>query len=178
MNSPPLPFVALAVRSVRHYLEHGALLPCPENLPGEFKEPAAAFVSIKKRKTLRGCIGTLQPVEPNLAMEIIRNAVHAASQDPRFPPVTLEELPGLSFSVDVLSPMEKVNDLSELNCKQYGLLLRSRDKQGVLLPDLEGVDTVKEQLRICRKKAGLSENEPAEMYRFQVKRYRQDEAQA
>lgn len=168
----PHPFVALAIKSVQYYLDHNSYLPCPENLPDEFKAKSGAFVSIKKNKSLRGCIGTILPAEDNLAQEIVRNAVHAAIQDPRFPPVTCKELPDLTFSVDVLSPLEKIRDVSELDCKRYGVLLKNDNKQGVLLPDIEGVETVEDQVRICRKKAGLDEDEPAEMFRFQVKRYR------
>ncbi|MBI4389588.1 MAG: AmmeMemoRadiSam system protein A [Nitrospinae bacterium] len=168
----PHPFVALAIKSIQYYLDHNAYLPCPENLPDDLKTKSGAFVSIKKNKSLRGCIGTILPVEDNLAREIVRNAVHAAVQDPRFPPVIRKELPDLTFSVDVLSPLEKIHDAIELDCKKYGLLLKTESKQGVLLPDIEGVETVQDQIRICRKKAGLAEDEPAEMFRFQVKRYR------
>lgn len=165
------PIVDLAVKSVHYYLRHKKILPCPADIPDELKTKAGAFVSITKQKALRGCIGTITPVEGNLAMEIIRNAVHAAMEDPRFSPVSSDELPHLSFSVDVLTPLEKVNTACELNCKEYGLVLKNEHKQGVLLPDLEGVDSVEEQIRICRKKAGLKSDEPVEMFRFQVKRY-------
>ena len=147
------------------------MLPCPENLPAELKKRAGVFVSIKNKTALRGCIGTIDPIEDNLAQEIIRNAVHAATEDPRFSSITSDELPDLAFSVDVLTPLEKVNDLSQLDCKKYGLLLKGKSRQGVLLPDLETVNTVEDQIRICRKKASLKENDPVEMFRFRVERY-------
>ena len=171
METQPHPYVTLAIQSVQHYLEHGVPLPCPENLPEDLQEPKGAFVSIKNGMKLRGCIGELTPTHDNLAIEIIQNAVSAASRDPRFSPVSWDELPNLTFSVDVLSPLEKVEDVSKLDCKQFGLTVKSGDKQGVLLPDLDGVDTVAEQLRICLKKGGIDESEPYEMYRFEVERY-------
>lgn len=163
--------VDLAVKSVQHYLRHREWLPCPADIPDELKKRAGVFVSIKNQKNLRGCIGTITPVEDNLALEIIRNAIHAATEDPRFSPITSDEIPYLSFSVDVLTPMEKVKNPADLDCKKYGLLLKSGHKQGVLLPDLEGVPTVEEQIRICRKKARMNTDEPVEMFRFQVIRY-------
>lgn len=169
MKSHPL--IDLACESVEYFLTHRKRLPCPENLPEKFKVKRGAFVSIKKDKNLRGCIGTLVPVEENLALEVIRNAVHAATEDPRFPPVTHSELPDLIFSVDVLSPLEKIIDVSKLDCKKYGVLLQGEDRQGVLLPDLEGVNSVEEQIRICKRKAGLKDNDPMEMFRFTVERY-------
>lgn len=167
----PHPFIDLAVKSVQYFLKHKNKLPCPENLPTEFKRQAGVFVSIKNQKELRGCIGTIEPVEDDLAREIIRNAVHAATEDPRFLPVTSGELPNLTFSIDVLTPLEKVNSVSELDCKKYGVLLKGKNRQGVLLPDLEAVNTVEDQIKICRKKAGLKENDPVEMFRFRVERY-------
>lgn len=171
METKPHPYVALAVRSVRHYLEHGVPLPCPENLTEDLLQPKGAFVTIKNRGKLRGCIGELNPTHDNLAVEIIQNAVAAASRDPRFAPVSIDEIKNLTISIDVLTPLEKVNDVSQLDCKKFGLTVTSIDKQGVLLPDLEGVDTVAEQLRICLKKSRISENESYEIHRFEVERY-------
>ncbi|MFQ5451105.1 MAG: AmmeMemoRadiSam system protein A [Nitrospinaceae bacterium] len=172
MESDVHPITDLARQAVRYYLDHGIPLPCQEPLCDDFKQPSGAFVSIKKGKKLRGCIGSLSPTHGNLAIEIIQNAISAATKDPRFYPVTREELDDLTFSVDVLTPLEKVDDFSQLDSKRYGVAVKSGDKQGILLPDLEGIDTVEEQLRICLKKAKIQENEPYEMYRFQVTRYK------
>lgn len=165
------PYLELAIRAVQYYLENGKILPCPDDLPAELQTRAGAFVSIKKDKKLRGCIGSIAPTEKNLAMEIISNAVNAATKDPRFSPVTKNELPDLAFSVDILGPTEKVDKVSELNCKKYGIIINSGSKQGVLLPNLEGVNTVEEQIRICRAKANLNAIESIDIYRFEVKRY-------
>jgi AmmeMemoRadiSam system protein A len=171
METNTHPYVTLAIQAVQHYLDHGVPLPCPDNLAENMKDPKSVFVSIKNGSKLRGCIGDLTPSQNTLAKEIIHNATSAANRDPRFPPVTLDELPDLTFSVDVLTPLEKVEDVSELDCKQYGLAVKTGKRLGVLLPDLDGVDNVAEQLRICLKKGGIDKDEPIEMYRFEVVRY-------
>ncbi len=166
------PYVSLARESVGHFLNHHTKLPCPDPLSQDLQARTGAFVSIKKKRQLRGCIGTLEPSEANLAVEIIENALKAALHDPRFSPVSVEELEDLSYSVDVLRPLEKISSASELDPKVYGLVVRSNSKQGVLLPDLEGVDSIEDQIRICRDKGKIADDEPLEMYRFRVDRYR------
>ena len=171
MNSIPHPYIELAVHSVSHFLIHHERLPCPARLSDDLKEKAGAFVSIKRNKALRGCIGTLHPQEPNLALEIIENAVKAATRDPRFSPVTPNEISELLFSIDVILPMEKVEDIKDLDPKSFGLMIKTDQKQGVLLPDLEGVASVRDQIKICRAKGRIKANEPQEMFRFQVHRF-------
>jgi AmmeMemoRadiSam system protein A len=132
---------------------------------------AGAFVSLKKDGRLRGCIGTFQPTRANLAEEIISNAISAACRDPRFQPVEPEELEQLDISVDVLSDPEPVSEPSMLDPNRYGVIVRKGDRVGLLLPDLEGVDTVEEQLNIARRKAGISPDEQVQLYRFTVTRH-------
>lgn len=163
--------VGLAEKSVRHYIQKGKPLPCPEDLPENLRQKAGAFVSIKIKKKLRGCIGTIRPRERDLAHEIIQNAISAAAKDPRFSPVSKEELDDLTFSVDVISALEKVDSPSQLDAKIYGVVVKNGGKQGVLLPDLEGVESPEEQIQICRMKADIKEDDPVELYRFTVKRY-------
>ena len=165
------PYISLAQESIQHYLNHHEKLSCPSPLPKDLQLRSGAFVSIKKLRQLRGCIGTLEPSEPNLAMEIIENSLKAALHDPRFSPVRAEELQDLSYSIDVIRPLEKVSTREELDPRIYGLVVRSKGKQGVLLPDLEGVDSAEEQIRICRNKGRIDEDEPTEMYRFKVDRF-------
>jgi len=129
------------------------------------------FVSLKKKGNLRGCIGTFIPTQENIAQEIIKNAISAAVDDPRFSPVTISELGDLTISVDVLSPPEEISDISELDPKKYGVIVSSGYKKGLLLPDLEGVDTAEEQVDIARRKAGIYPDEKVKLYRFEVKRY-------
>ena len=137
---------------------------------------AGAFVSLHDEKgNLRGCIGTFLPTCDNVALEVIRNAIGAATEDPRFPPLMSEELEGLDVKVDVLSAPEPVSGPDELDAKRYGVIVQSKrdwHKRGLLLPDLEGVDTVDYQIEICRQKAGIAPDEPVKLYRFEVKRYK------
>jgi AmmeMemoRadiSam system protein A len=166
------PYISLAQESIHHYLNHREKLSCPDPLSKDLKSRSGAFVSIKKLKQLRGCIGTLEPCEPNLAMEIIENALKAALHDPRFSPVTTEELQDLTYSIDVVRPLEKISALEELDPNIYGLVVKSNGKQGVLLPDLEGVNSKEEQIQICRAKGKIPNDEPIEIYRFKVDRFR------
>lgn len=165
------PLVALARAAVETYVRHRRQVE-PPDLPADLPQRAGAFVSIKtKGGALRGCIGTLLPTQKSLALEIIHNAIAAASNDPRFPPVSPQELPDLSYSVDVVGPLEPVTDPQELDPKRYGVMVVSGNRRGVLLPDLEGVDTVEQQLAIARAKAFIMPDEPAQLYRFQVQRH-------
>jgi AmmeMemoRadiSam system protein A len=136
------------------------------------KEKAGVFVCIKKGGDLRGCIGTFMPCTENVAQEIIRNAISAATKDPRFTPVTGDILNDLEYSVDVLSPPEKISAIGELDPKKYGVIVVNGPRKGLLLPDLEGVDSVEEQLRIAKMKAWISPEEEVEIFRFKVSRYR------
>jgi len=163
--------VALARRAIEEYVRRGRVIePPPDLSPELLSRRAGAFVSLKKRGELRGCIGTFLPTEPTLAREIIKNAIHSATQDPRFPPVRPEELPQLSVSVDVLSTPEPAS-LEELDPRRYGVIVEAGWRRGLLLPDLPGVDTVEEQLRIAKLKAGIAPDEPCQIYRFTVERH-------
>ena len=164
------PLVDLARRTIEMYVRRGEL-PNPLSGPWEDKR-AATFVSIKKHGQLRGCIGTLAPTTDSVSREVIQNAVSAATRDPRFVPVTEDELDELEISVDVLSEAEPVRDAAELDPRRYGVIVRSGFKKGVLLPDLEGVDTVDEQVQIACRKAGIGPGQPLTLERFEVKRYR------
>lgn len=165
------PFVRLARQSLTHYLRTGDRLKKPENLPDELFGPKkACFVSLKKDGELRGCIGTLRPAAGSLAQEIISNAVSAGVHDPRFPPVSEDELDELTVSVDVLSASEPATR-PMLDPRVYGVIVRHGSRSGVLLPDLEGVDTVEQQLAIALRKAGIRPEEPYVIERFTVDRY-------
>ena len=166
------PLVKLAKDSVTHYVHNGQISTPPSQLSPEMGEQAGVFVSIKKKGELRGCIGTFEPTRENVASEIIHNAISAATQDPRFPPVDNSELDSLDFSVDVLSAPEKVAGKNDLDPKKYGVIVRSGDRKGLLLPDLEGVDSADEQVSIASMKAGIYLGESIELYRFEVKRYK------
>jgi AmmeMemoRadiSam system protein A len=165
-------YVRLARASVEAWVRHGVRLPVPEGLPEEMlTRRAGAFVSLHRNGQLRGCIGTIAATQKNVAEEILRNAVSACARDPRFPPVRPSELAGLEISVDVLGDAEPVSSPDELDVKRYGVIVSHGAKRGLLLPDLDGVDTVEEQIRIARQKGGIRENEPYRLERFEVIRH-------
>ena len=166
------PLVKLAKETVEKFVLSGETTQIPADLSSEMKGRAGVFVSIKENGELRGCIGTFSPCTKNVACEIIHNAISAATQDPRFLPVSPEELNGLEYSVDVLTSPEKVAGKKELDPKKYGVIVKSGERRGLLLPDLEGVDTVDEQISIASIKAGIHPSEKIELYRFEVKRYK------
>lgn len=166
------PLVKLAKDTVEQYIQRRKIIGPPAEPVPEMNAKAGVFVSLKKKGELRGCIGTVQSTTENVATEIIQNAISAATQDPRFPPVTKSELGALEYSVDVLTEPEKVKGKKDLDPKKYGVIVKSRDRKGLLLPDLEGVDTVDEQVSIASMKAGIYLGEDIELYRFEVKRYK------
>lgn len=164
--------VRLARLSFETYVREGKSIPVPDVFPKEWTtRRAGVFVSLHKRGELRGCIGTISPLTGSIAEEIIMNAVSAAVHDPRFRPVTAEELPEIDCSVDVLSPAEDIRGPEELDVKRYGVIVSSHGRRGLLLPNLDGVDTVEEQIDIARRKAGISLGEPYKLQRFEVVRY-------
>lgn len=165
------PYVELAKSAIEEYVKNRHVLTCPKEILPEMQKKAGVFVSLKKHGELRGCIGTFLPCEENIYNEIVRNAI-AAAEDPRFYPILKEELGDITYSVDVLSEPEKISDTSELDPKRYGIIIAKGNRKGLLLPDLEGVNTVEEQLRITKMKAGISpDDEEVEIFRFTVDRY-------
>jgi hypothetical protein len=166
------PIAALARETVETYVREGKKPSPPSTLIPEMKKKAGVFVSIHKLGELRGCIGTFEPQQKNVAEEIIVNAISSATRDPRFSPITSDELKDLDYSVDVLTSPEPVADESQLDPKKYGVIVEAGWRRGLLLPDLEGVDSVEYQIDICRQKGGINPDEPVNLYRFEVKRYK------
>jgi len=177
-------FVRLAKNTIEEFVKSGKKISPPDDTSAELLNgKAGVFVSIHKKPQkgekegeLRGCIGTFAPTKENIAAEIIDNAISAASRDYRFLPITKEELDDLDVSVDVLSAPEKINDISELDPKKYGILIRSKTdaKSGLLLPDLPGVSTIHDQIAITLNKAELGIKDPVDIYRFTVTRYKEE----
>ena len=166
------PYVKLARASVESWVRFRKKLPVPENLPDELlSRRAGAFVSLHKNGNLRGCIGTIAATQDNVAEEIVSNAVSACSRDPRFDPVREDELKYLEISVDVLGEAEEIDSPDKLDVKRYGVIVSCGQKRGLLLQDLEGVDTVDGQIRIARQKGGIGEHEPYRLQRFEVVRH-------
>lgn len=166
-------YVRLARAAVNSWVEWRKRPELPEDLPAEMLSGrAGVFVSLHKDGMLRGCIGTIQAVKRNIAEEIVENGISAATKDPRFSPVRPEELEALEISVDVLGKPEKIRSKEELDVKRYGVIVTKGFRRGLLLPNLDGVDTVEQQLSIALRKAGLSEREKDfEMERFEVVRH-------
>ena len=166
------PLVKLAKDAIELYIREGKVLEVREDeLSPELKKRAGVFVCLKSDGILRGCIGTFQPAEPTIARETVRNAINAATCDPRFTCVRAEELHAIEYTVDVLTPPEPVKDRSELDPRRYGVIVQSEARRGLLLPDLEGVDTVDYQVSIAMQKAGIPPGTPVSIFRFEVKRY-------
>ena len=166
-------FVKLARYSLEHFVKTHKPAELPKNLPNELmNRRAGAFVSLHKDGNLRGCIGTIMATQNTLAEEILTNAISACSRDPRFEPVTVDELDDLEYSVDVLGEPERIFDVKALDVRKYGVIVENGGRRGLLLPDLEGVDTVAEQIAIAKRKAGIRPDEKVALWRFEVIRHR------
>ena len=165
-------YVQLARQSLESYILKRQRIPVPEDLPEEMLNTrAGAFVSIHKNGALRGCIGTIGPTTSCVAQEIINNAISASTNDPRFPAIGPGELPFLEINVDVLGEPEDIESKDQLDVKKYGVIVSSVGKRGLLLPDLDGVDTVDQQIDIARQKAGIHRFETMKLQRFEVIRH-------
>lgn len=165
-------YVKLARDSAEYFVKNGDVMSLPDWVPDELLNvKSGAFVSIHKFGALRGCIGTIAATKKNLALEIIQNAVSAVSSDPRFKPVTEDELKYLDINVDVLSEAESIKSEAELDVKKYGVIVQSGYKRGLLLPDLEGVDTVEQQVAIAKRKGGIGSGDKVDLFRFEVVRH-------
>lgn len=184
------PLVLLAKSAVETFIKKGKIISSPNDLPKEyFERKAGTFVTIEKNGELRGCIGTYLPTRINIVEEIIHNAIAAATQDYRFDPIQKDELPYLSYTVYILSEPEPVKDLKELDPKKFGIIVKTGPftfpnekvvileesipyKTGLLLPDLEGVDTIEKQILIACQKGGIDPNkEKIFIYKFRVEKY-------
>lgn len=183
--------IQLAKKAVESYVEKGEVIsPGPDLDKQLLDKKAGAFVTIMKGKQLRGCIGTYAPTKKNIAEEVVSSAIAAATEDYRFGAVAKEELPDLSYEIYVLDEPEPIKDIKELDPKEYGIVVRSvpisiptgidvvlsghlRLKSGLLLPDLEGVDTAEEQISIACQKAGINPlKEKISIYKFRAKKYK------
>ncbi|HKV41294.1 MAG TPA: AmmeMemoRadiSam system protein A [Blastocatellia bacterium] len=166
----------LARLSVESYIAAGVTLEPPPAPVGDLGDRRGAFVTIRTSTgELRGCMGTVAPTCPNAAGEIIRNAISAATSDPRFPEVRTPELPGLSYGVDILSEPEPVTGVNDLDPSRYGVIIEGQDgRRALLLPRIRGIDTVDDQWRAVHKKAGLKPGSFVRVERFTVRRFGKD----
>ena len=166
--------VRLAKDSLEKYIRSGKRLSRPDELPEWMTaQQAGVFVSLHKNGDLRGCIGTILPWYGCVADEIIALAVEAGTRDPRFYPVKADELEHLEYNVDVLSEAEPA-EFDQLDAKRYGVIVTNGNRRGLLLPDLEGVETPEQQISISLRKAGIRPDEPFDLERFTVERHPQE----
>lgn len=168
------PYILLAKQAIENYIKEGKMASLPTDLPEEFlNRKAGAFVTVMKDGQLRGCIGTYSSTKENIAEEIIHNAIATATEDYRFSPIQKEELPHLSYTVYILNEPEPVKDTKALDPKKFGIIVKAASmKSGLLLPDLEGVDTVEKQISITCHKAGIdASKEKIFVYKFTVEKY-------
>lgn len=167
------PYIKLAYSALEKWVRENSRIKPPDDIPEEMLEKKnGVFVSLKKNGELRGCMGTFEPTQENVAREIIKNAISASSRDPRFPPLQNEEIEDLEISVDILSSPQPCSR-DQLDPTKYGVIVKKGRRKGLLLPDLEGVDTVKEQLSVARRKAGISKGEEERILRFEVERHKE-----
>lgn len=166
-ESPPVKWARMVIES---YITNQSQPQLPDEMKYLLEDKAGTFVSLKKHGQLRGCIGTISPAYGSLAEEIAENAISAATRDPRFLPVENHELDDLVYLVDILGKPEPATR-EQLDPKRYGVIVKMGGRRGLLLPDLEGVDTVEEQLRIACQKAGIRPDENYSIERFEVVRY-------
>jgi len=166
-------FSALAKQAVEEYVKNGRVLKPPSNLSPEFLRRAGVFVTIKKNGELRGCVGTYLPTRENLAQEIISSAISACAYDGRFYPVNAKELPDLNYEVSILNEPQKIKKLEKHDPKKQGLIVATPDgRRGLLLPDLDGIDTTQEQINIACQKGGIYPDEDKiEFYSFTVEKH-------
>ena len=165
-------YVKLARYSLETFIKTHKAAEMPKDLPAEMTENrAGTFVSLHKDGELRGCIGTFLPTTDSVAQEILQNAISACSRDPRFSPVEVSELEDIEYSVDVLAEPERVFDIKELDAKKYGVIVENNGRRGLLLPDLDGINTPLEQIAIAKKKASIPANEKVHVWRFEVIRH-------
>ena len=165
------PLVCLARGAIEAYVRCGRVLAPPTDPCEEMLQRRGVFVSLHHGAELRGCIGTIEPVRENVALEIIFNAISAATRDPRFPAMAPHELEGLHVSVDVLTEPEAVPSIDALDPQIFGVIVESGDRRGLLLPDLPGIDTAEQQVKIALQKAWIHPTTPYQLYRFRVLRY-------
>lgn len=181
------PYCRLAKKAVEKYVKEGEKITSSSDLPDKLlKQKRGVFVTLKKEGKLRGCIGTIAATKENIAQEIIANAIAAANRDPRFAIVSEEELNQLSYTVYILSKPEPIEEISQLNPKKYGIIARAYpkdvtkkefqaqkpSKQGLLLPNLEGIDTTRKQLNAVCRKAGIEPSEEAiALFRFETEKH-------
>lgn len=174
-NDKSLP--ELARLTVEKFVLDGEMLELPSEIEGQLAERAGVFVTLRTPDgQLRGCMGTIEPARATVAEEVIQNAISAATRDPRFPPVSRDELNGMKYGVDVLAKPEPARGPEDLDPARYGVIVETldRNRRGLLLPSIEGIETIEEQWRAVHLKAGIKPGTPVRVERFTVTRFGKD----
>lgn len=175
MNKVGEAALKLAREAVETYCREEEIITPPGDLPVRLlEEESGVFVTLEKQGDLRGCTGTFQPTRENIALEIIHNSIGSAFRDPRFSPVRTGELDSLAYTVSFLSEPEEISDADKLDPDKYGVIVEKNRRRGLLLPDLDGVDTIEQQLEITRRKAGISSGEDVQLKRFEVEKFSEE----
>ena len=161
----------LGRRAIETYLRSHQLIEPPEPIPMEWQAPSAAFVTLRKNGAMRGCVGSTRPTEATAAHELIRYAIASAVRDPRFHPVRLDEVPLLSIRVQLLDPAEPLTDITRIDPRTDGIIVRSGDRQALLLPGIEEIVTPEQQLRAACQKAGIDRHAALQVERFRTRTF-------
>ena len=169
------PLARLAQEAVVKYVLENKIIDPPACLDEDYcQKKSGVFVSIKQNGQLRGCIGTYLPTKESIAQEVIANAIEAAAEDPRFDPITKKDLPNLSYEVYVLEKLKPVKSLDELDPKIFGVIVAGvkTRRQALLLPGLEGIDTIEQQISCVCQKAGIDPSqEKISIFRFMARKF-------
>jgi AmmeMemoRadiSam system protein A len=182
-------YTKLARESIASYLNNGKIIESLNNLPDDLiKNRTGVFVTLRTKheqiprekrtntkENLRGCIGTIYPTKSNIAEEIISNTISAAFHDDRFPPLTKNELNNIVISVEILSEPEPIQGITSLNPKKYGVIVKSTkdNRIGLLLPNIDGIDSNEYQVALAKQKAAINPSEPVFLYRFETEKYQE-----
>ncbi|MEA1926095.1 MAG: AmmeMemoRadiSam system protein A [Patescibacteria group bacterium] len=166
--------ITLAKKAVEKYVIENIIIEVSEDVPeGMITRRAGVFVTIFKNGDLRGCIGTYLPTRESIAREIILNAVAACSRDHRFDQVVENELAYLKYEVSILAEPRKIKDIQTHDPKKRGVLIISSDgRSGLLLPDLDGIETSEQQIEIASRKGGIDLlRDSVELFSFGVEKH-------
>jgi len=163
--------LGLARKTLETYFDKGEL-PAYSTTNSRLLQPRGAFVTLKEKGQLRGCIGFIESIFP-LYQTVIQATVYAATEDPRFVPLKKNEADRVEIEISVLTPLEPVNNVSEIQVGRHGLLIKQSGRSGLLLPQVateQGWDRKTFLKEVCFK-AGLPENawrKSGSLYKFEA----------
>ena len=157
-----------ARQAIQQYLDGDSLnVPAMEDA---LNQSRGVFVTLwEGQRKLRGCMGRTEGITPSLTQEVAECAILAATRDPRFQPLTqATQLQELSIELSLLMPLEPIVNESALDPQRYGVVVSAGKRRGLLLPNVDGIDTVREQLHVACQKGKIDPDEPYALSRFEV----------